>query len=432
MGRQSPKTHPVARTPAAGSLANPGESPYRRTWPFVGTGLFLFVLLTGWAFWKVTHRSQNPEAIWQQSQQDFRAGRYEQVSQGLDQLSQLRAPTPLDWFLRAELAAIQERLEEALADLAHVPDGHPIAAEAHLIAGQIQRRRDRVRLAEGEFLHAIRLDFSIMQAHRELIRIYGIQLRRPEFNREFQAIQRLTVLSFDDVYHWTSVRNNLWGPSDVAEDLMRFVAADPLDRWSRLALADILRRMHRETDALLDASELAPDDPEALAIRVQIALDLEDGKEADRLLALGPADNPTLARLRGRKALAQRDAEEAVRQFRIAYAAEPDDNETLSGLRVAYFLTGNEKEATFFREAATNLGRLNSLLQRGRAEGARNNLELLRDFGVTCASLHRDSEARAWLGLAIAANPLDTEAQRALARLGTESRLPTGVGLRKP
>ncbi len=116
----------------------------------------------------------------------------------------------------------------------------------------------------------------------------------------------------------------------------------------------------------------------------------------------------------------------------MAYAAEPGDNETVSGLRVAYFLTGNEAEAEFFREAARNLGRLNTLLQRGHAEGARNDLELLREFGVTCAALHRTSEARAWLGLAIAANPLDTEAQKALARLDSASRAPTGEEPRKP
>ena len=121
-----------------------------------------------------------------------------------------------------------------------------------------------------------------------------------------------------------------------------------------------------------------------------------------------------------------------MRQFRIAYAVEPDDNETLSGLRVAYFLTGNEAEAKFFREAAQNLGRLNSLLQRGHAEGAGNDLNLLRDFGITCAALDRKSEARAWLGLAIAANPLDTEAQKALARLDAASRVPIRGEPRKP
>ena len=110
-----------------------------------------------------------------------------------------------------------------------------MAAEAHLIAGQIERRRNRVRYAERAFLDAVRLDPSLALAHRELIRIYGVQVRRAEFNREFEVLARLTTLSFDDVYHWTSVRDNLWEPGSVAEELFRFVEADKEDRWSRLA-----------------------------------------------------------------------------------------------------------------------------------------------------------------------------------------------------
>ena len=154
-----------------------------------------------------------------------------------------------------------------------------------------------------------------------------------------------------------------------------------------------------------------------LAIRVQIALDREDGKEADRLLAAGPAENPTLARLRGRKALAIHDATAALHNFRIAYAADPNDSETLNGLRVTYWLNGNVADATLFKETSAKLARLNTLLQRAHAEEAKRNLKLMRDFGVACAALHRDREARAWLGLAIAGDPLDSEAQKALSRL---------------
>src|SRR5262249_1589618 len=147
------------------------------------------------------------------------------------------------WFLRGELAAIRDQLEQASADLSRVPDDHNLAPEARLIAGQIERRRGRLRLAEAAFLAAVRLDPSLVQAHRELISIYGIQLRRREINSEFVALQKLRNLTFDDTFHWTSLRNNAWDPVMVAEELTRSVAADSLDRWSRLALGEIQRRM---------------------------------------------------------------------------------------------------------------------------------------------------------------------------------------------
>ena len=242
-------------------------------------------------------------------------------------------------------------------------------------------------------------------------------MRRPEINAEFLALQRLTGLSFDDVYHWTSLRNNFWEPGDVAEDLMRFVAADPLDRYSRLALAEIFRRMGRHDQAESTLNALEPEDREANAIRVQIALDRRDTEKADRLLALGQAGDPVLARLRGAEALGRREAQKAADQFRIAYAANPDDHETLFGLWVALELLGNESEAGPIRLAARNLDLLNSALQRGRAPGARGDTALMREFGTLCAALHRDAEARGWLQLVIAANPLDSEAQQTLFRL---------------
>ena len=215
----------------------------------------------------------------------------------------MRKPTTLDSFLRGQLAAIRDELDEASADLAKVPDDHQVAAQARLMVGQIERRRDRVRLAESAFLAALRLDPSLVRAHRELITIYGIQLRRTEFKAEFLALQKLTHLSFDDVYHWTSLLNNAWDPTDVVDSLMRFVAADPLDRQSRLALAEIFRRMGRQEQAESTLEPLATDDPLANVIRVHIALDRRDLEQADRLLALGRSNDPALACLRGAEAL---------------------------------------------------------------------------------------------------------------------------------
>jgi tetratricopeptide (TPR) repeat protein len=198
---------------------------------------------------------------------------------------------------------------------------------------------------------------------------------------------------------------------------MRFVAADPDDRWSRLALAENLRRMGQtdRADSLLD--RLPRHDADANVIRAQIAFDRQEMVRANECLDLGKSDDPRLARLRGRQALALRDGRSAVRHFRIAFAADPNDHETLFGLQSALELSCNDQEAKPIRDAAHKLDRLNTLLQRARAGEATRDPELLRQLGTTCAALRRNDEARAWLELAIARDPLDSESQQSLFRL---------------
>ena len=374
-------------------------------------------VLAGRAYLSTRSASLSPEVFLEQAHEDLKLGRFSRVEAALDRIGRSGAPTPQAALVRAQLALARNHPDLALASLAEVPDDSYMAGRAHLLAGQIERQRDCLRLAEEEFRKAIRLEPELVQAHRELIYIHGMQLRRPELHGDFLALQALTNLKFDTVLYWCSLRNNSWEPGVVVGDLMRFVAADPHDRWSRLALAENFRRMGRKelADGILAC--LPPNDLDANAIRIQIALDRQDTELADKLLAIGSVDHPALARLHGCRALAHRDARSAVRYFRIAYAADPDDHDTLFGLRTALILLGNANEARTFCQAAGNLDRLNTLLQRANAGEAQKNPELVRELGAVCAALHRDAEARAWLQLAITRNPLDSEAQEALFRL---------------
>ena len=140
------------------------------------------------------------------------AGRYERVDSALDRLRRLREPTPLDWFLRAQLAMARKNDDQALDYLARVPDGHYMAAQARMLAGQTELRRDRVRLAEELFHAALKLDPRLVQAHRELIYIYGMQLRRAELSAEFMALSKLSELTFDNVFHWGLATQQFLGP----------------------------------------------------------------------------------------------------------------------------------------------------------------------------------------------------------------------------
>ena len=56
------------------------------------------------AHWTGKRQAPGADAVWEEAEQDFRAGRYARVDRALDQLGRMRQPTPLDWFLRAQLA----------------------------------------------------------------------------------------------------------------------------------------------------------------------------------------------------------------------------------------------------------------------------------------------------------------------------------------
>jgi predicted Zn-dependent protease len=388
----------------------------RRTWVAL-TAAATAAILGAWAVRGRTGTGADPELVLRQAEADFAAGQIDRAESALARLARLRAPTPPDRFLTAQVATIRHRYDAAVAELALVPDSHPVAASARLLTGQVELRRHRAGSAERSLRAAIALDPTLVQAHRELIYIYGVMLRRPELNAEFLALSRLVPLTYENVFHWCLTRNTVWEPKELTEELQSFVAADPTDRWSRLALAENLRQVGRHEDAEGVLAPLPATDPDSRAIRVRIALDRGDDQAAEALLADGPADHAGLARLRGRFALAHRDGPSAVKHFRAAYAVEPDDRDTVFGLGQALVMVGDEAAAAPFLAAARDLDALGSLVQRASAPSGRKDPRLLRALGAACEKVQRFPEARAWYNLAIDLEPLDSEAQKALSRL---------------
>ncbi|MFO0891798.1 MAG: hypothetical protein U0790_22000 [Isosphaeraceae bacterium] len=414
---------PPGRTPPA---RHAGSRPRARR---VGASLLVVAAMVG-ATLVMADRARrrwfaDPDEVLKRGQAALAAERIDEAEAAVTALRSLRRPLPEDAMLRGRVHLARGRIDQAVADLALVPDEHESAARARLMAGQAELRRHRAREAEALLRRAIRLDPALIPARRELIYILGYQLRRAEVSSEFEALSRCTELSPENVFHWSLLRKVTWRPETAIAELTRFLEADPGDRWSRLALADNFRRSGLVEDAESLLAPLPGSDPDALAIRVEIALDRHRADEAERLLDSSDSRAPRLARLRGRMALARRDAAAALRWFRLAEADPVENRDVLFGLVNALDLLGDAPAAAAARVRARDLDRLNTLIERAAVRGARTDPALLRALGSACATLGYDSEARAWFRLAIARNPLDTEAQQALFRLGTlPARMP--------
>ncbi len=308
------------------------------------------------------------------------------------------------------------RIPEALSDLRGVSDEDGMAARRgsrrarSSYAGTAPGRRGRVPPRR-------RADPKLIEARRQLVYIYGMQMRRRELQAQFEALSELTPLTFEQVRLWCLTRMSDWDPREVKGVLESFVAADPADRASRLALADAYRRLLRPDEAERILAELPFSDPDARVIRIRMAQERGDDRTIESLLEAGPDDHAGLARFRGRRALGRRDIAAAIRYFRIVLDAEPTDRETLYNLATALVLTGDAAAAKALKKTANDYDNLESLIEQVSQPSRHEDLAILRALGAAYEAFHRRPEARAWYRLALARDPLDSEVQKALFRL---------------
>ena len=268
----------------------------------------------------------------------------------------------MDWILEAQLATAEGHPDQALAAIDQIPDDHPIAAQAHLLAGRIERQRNCLRKAESAFRRAIAVKPGLIEAHKELIYILGIQSRRCEVDAEFHALARLTSLTHHDLFTWALTHFTQWSP-DIVEDLEGFIKADPEDRHSRLALVELLlERPGAESDIERILEPLPSTDLDALALRIQLAFNLGQFDKAENLLASAPMGHPRIMRIRGETALRHHDLDGAIQGFRQALSAEPYDRVSPMQLAQALRLKGDRSAADAYLDRVRRLNHLYNLI----------------------------------------------------------------------
>ena len=375
----------------------------------------LILVLPGVVVWR--RYQADSASIYSSAEKAYQSGRYDEAVAALKRLERIRPPTPVDHYLCAQVDVGLKRDEDALAEMAAIPDDHPLVPLARLRVGQTEIRRGRARLAEAAFLVALKLLPRAVQPHKELVYVYNIQHRQAELDDQLIALLDLNVLDFQYVLHWTKTRNTIWNPKGDLPTLEKFVAADPEDRWSRLALVEAFRRLNRLDEAERVLAVLSPSDPGMRTKRVLIAMDRGDFATAESTLAERREDDRLLSPLRGHLAPQRRDGPAAVEYYRIALAADPTDRAVLAGLGTALRLVGQADAARPYLELAGRHDELWRLVARAATAEGERDPKLPRQLGMACAAAHRYQEARAWLMLAIERDPLDAESQRTLFEL---------------
>jgi tetratricopeptide (TPR) repeat protein len=365
----------------------------------------------------------NPQGLWDEAQNALKSGDLATAQAKLALIGRLRAPTEFDWSLRAQIAVANGRPDEALTALSHIAETDPLAAQALLLAGRIERQRNRIPAAEVKFRKALACDPGLIGAHKELIYILDLQLRRREVDAEFKALSRLTPLSHRELLAWALTHFSVW-VVDSVEQLEAFIQADPLDRYSRLSLATAFLNSPGMQSRVEQTLEPLPrSDPLAAAVRIELKLKEGRVDEATKLLENTPGNDPNLARIRGRVALLRHDHKAAIRYFQDALTEEPYDRVSFAELGRSLLLSGDKAGAEFYLARARHLDEFYNLINWVRSADQENQPSDLTQFGRTCESAGLIDEARGWYLLAIGRDPLNTEAQQALQRLREAGRL---------
>jgi tetratricopeptide (TPR) repeat protein len=362
----------------------------------------------------------NPQGLWDEAQNALRSGDVATAEARLVSIGRLRAPTDVDWCLRSQIAVAKGRLEDALSALGHIPQDDVLAGEAFLMAGRIERQRNRTRAAEANFRKALACNPGLIEARKELIYILGMQLRRREVDAEFKALANLIPLNHQELYTWGLTHFhflfNVWA-EDTEEHLESFIVSDPSDRYSRLALATLLLKSTGAEARLKQVLEtLANSDPEAAALLIESSFEHGRFEEAIAMLQDTPADHLKLARIRGRVSLMRGDVAAAIRYFQDALIEEPYNRVILSELGRALTLKGDQSAQRILAQAK-HLDDVYDLFNGARRPDRESQAADLTQFGRACESAGLLSEARGWFLLAIDRDPLDAEAQQALQRL---------------
>src|SRR5207247_1349327 len=144
---------------------------------------------------------------------------------------------------------------------------------------------------------------------------------------------------------------------------------------------------------------LADSDPDARALRVQLAVDRGDLEAAEKLVREGPADHARLNYFRGRLALQGNDPRRAAADFRAALRQDPQDRDAIQGLGVALRSLGDPQFQEFLQIAFRH-----DQLKRTIKDSVttlQTDPKLFSKLGEICESLNRCEEARAWYQLAI-------------------------------
>jgi predicted Zn-dependent protease len=198
--------------------------------------------------------------------------------------------------------------------------------------------------------------------------------------------------------------------------LTEAIEFDPDDRLSRLALASSYVLTTELDQAEVTLKPLPDSDPDARAMRAEIAISRGDIQRAETLVKDGPSDHVRLNVLRGQlQAGYHKNPRQAATFFRAAVQKDREDRDAIHGLGYALERLGDPEGKEYIRIASLHDALTRTI--KDSVTAIKTDPKLFYKLGDICESLKRLAEARIWYELAIRRDPTDEQAQKGLARV---------------
>lgn len=331
------------------------------------------------------------------------------VARAVAYLDQILAENPQHGkalLYRGEIAMNAGNLAAAIAFWQQVPDTPADwAAAARFLSGMNLLKAGEARRGEADLRKATQILPSYLPPHGFLLQLYVAQMRADDARRELREIRQIRPWTLNELALYTMAGERISSPEEGIEIMSRFLAHDPGDHASRLALARYQLDGGRYGDAAEMLRELAHTHGENGRIAGMLAEALfcrQDWEGSHRVLENHRPDAaapPVLWKSYGRYAAQFGAWKLAAVSFQHTLQSDPNDRESAYQLALALKRLNRTEEARWQFERSESLEQINEHCVRilsGEAEDDASRFKRLMDVALHLTRLGRDAEAADW------------------------------------
>ena len=382
----------------------------------------------GYQFWAAV---APVDVMLQQARRALAGKQYAEAEACCLSLISQHGPLPEALLVAAEAATKQGRRIEALGYYSQLPTGAGDlkAASGYAAAGELLLEMHRASAAEAQFRQALDIDPQLLEAHRRLGQLLGIEGRRWESLPHLLEVLRADKFTLDDLL--------LMGDHAVAvggsDELEKFLQATPDDLVPLLGKARLALLSNRAAEAKRLLKKILAAAPNQIEARAELgqALLSSDDPDLDRWLredAPQAEQHPEVWMTRGMRARQRGDIRGAARCFWETLKRDPVHLAATFQLAQAMESLRDLQTARRLSERAARLERLRGEVKLIAQD--RKNLTLLRSAAELTESLGCAWEALAWHRIILLVEPRASESVKASRRLQAAlSNLPRALVL---